>query len=950
MRRPEGCLASNLSLTMKTMSTWLTTLLTLSHLSSFGTTRAADANVFHITQEHTVEAIPRTAITNTKTSTCVNECKSQPRGRLLCALTCNCRLRCAEQYAPGTTHNYRRKRRRCRKRCPRRAAKKVERRKAKRDQERAELQAEQEAAQRAMLDEQTRLSLVNVAPGGPILRSAIDAHVPWALPIFNPDEPIQTYGNCVDLKRDIEAAVAHGVGRILDTCNDDDRYYGCGVIAIPMEREQDIQFAESVEDTSTTTGNEEVTEDSFGTNTQEVDVDEDDIVKSDGLYVHIAYGTEIVTTNAASGEVYARTDVKPERNDTDYNTNVQGQVKGLLLNDCVLAAVVTGYTYTYLYCDIKGRTYEPPILSDMGSTTLRLYDACNIPTDGNSSLTELNSFDLRGRFVESRGINDTIHVVSQSNIQQGLSHYITYPLSRWQGNYSDMNCTEYQETAANDSIALIRDFGNRLINEIAAVAPNCSNVAKITAFASGMEESADTSGESTGAAPASRLMPDIWNDEPIIGALTSITSIKLGTVDFVRSIQPTTASAWFRGYANFVYSSVRTLILAANSFRFWGRRGGEQSTYLMSCELMPGGQPSKWGTTGIVPGYTKDSYSMSERDGHLRIATTSRERLACRPNPKPEDNSTDDDWCRFWCCHGWETVANSSSQLMILNLDGPNGTMEEVSNVTGLGETEEIKSVRFFEDFVVIVTFRQTDPLYTIDLTNNTATVLGELKIDGYSSYMQEYYADDGTRMLLALGQNADPVNGRDLGLQISLFNITDLLQPNLTIRYNVEQGDQESQWSSSDAQFEPKALRYLPQSKLLIIPAYVGSRDNSFDGFLIFYVTPELIEQRYAVSMADGNLIGGKGICWGCAYVQSRSLVISGDATLIKGHYMKNIELTDGTSRWNASLGRPIIQKEDCCGYFWVFRPTPDICGGPFNDIARPGVAVIEMTLESEP
>ena len=674
------------------------------------------------------------------------------------------------------------------------------------------------------------------------------------------------------------------------------------------------------------------------------------IVKSDGLYVHIAYGHEIVTTNATTGDVYARTDVKPERNDTDYNTNVQGQVKGLLLNDCALAAVVTGYTYTYLYCDIKGRTYEPPILSDMGSTTLRLYDACNIPTDGNSSLTELNSFDLRGRFVESRGINDTIHVVSQSNIQQGLSHYITYPLSRWQGNYSDMNCTEYQETAANDSIALIRDFGNRLINEIAAVAPNCSNVAKITAFASGMEESAASGGESTGAAPASRLMPDIWNDEPIIGALTSITSIKLGTVDFVRSIQPTTASAWFRGYANIVYSSVRTLILAANSFRFWGRRGGEQSTYLMSCELMPGGQPSKWGTTGIVPGYTKDSYSMSERDGHLRIATTSRERLACRPNPKPEDNSTDDDWCRFWCCHGWETVANCSSQLMILNLDGPNGTMEEVSNVTGLGETEEIKSVRFFEDFVVIVTFRQTDPLYTIDLTNNTATVLGELKIDGYSSYMQEYYADDGTRMLLALGQNADPVNGRDLGLQISLFNITDLLQPNLTIRYNVEQGDQESQWSSSDAQFEPKALRYLPQSKLLIIPAYVGSRDNSFDGFLIFYVTPELIEQRYAVSMADGNLIGGKGICWGCAYVQSRSLVISGDATLIKGHYMKNIELTDGTSRWNASLDRPVIRKEDCCGYFWVFLPTPDICGGPFNDIARPGVALIDTAMEAEP
>ena len=934
------------------MSSWITTLITLLHLSSFGTARATEVavdanNVFHITEQHTVEAIPRTS--STTTSTCVNECKSQPRGRLLCTLTCSCRLQCSEQYAPETTNNYRRKRRRCRKRCPRRAAKKVERRKAKRDQQRAELKAEQEAAQRAMLDEQTRQSLTNVASDGPILRSSIDALVQWALPNFNPDQPVQTYGNCVDLKRDIEAAVANEVDRILDSCSDNDMYYGGGVITLETARDREPQFAETVEDTSATTGVEEVTEDSFLTNKQEDNVDEDDIVKSDGLYVHIAYGHEVITTNASTGEVYARTDVKPERNETDYYTNVQGQVQGLLLNDCVLAAVVTGYTYTYLYCDVKGRTYEPPILSDMGSTTLRFYDACNIPTDGNSSLIELNSFHLRGRFVESRGIGDTIHVVSQSNIQHGLNHYITYPLSRWQGNYSDMNCTQYQETAANDSIALIRDFGNRLINEIASVDPNCSSVARITAFASGLEESED-GGDSTGGAPSSsRMRPDIWNGEPIIGALTSITSVKLGNISHVKATEPATASAWFRGYTNIVYSSVRTLILAANSYRFWGLGGGEQSTYLMSCELMSDGQPSKWGATGIVPGSTKDSYSMSERDGHLRIATTTRERLACRPNPNPKDNSTDEDWCRFWCCHGWETVANSSSQIMILNLDGPSGTMEEVSNVTGLGETEEIRSVRYFEDFVVVVTFRLTDPLYTIDLTNNTATVLGELKIDGYSSYMQEYYADDGTRMLLALGQNADPETGRDLGLQISLFNISDLLQPNLTIRYNVEQGNQETQWSSSDAQFEPKALRYLPQSKLLIIPAYVGSRDNSFDGFLIFYVTPELIEERYAVSMADGNLIGGKGICWGCAYVQSRSIVISGDATLIKGHYMQNIELTDGTSRWNASLDRPIIGKEDCCGYFWVFRPMPDICGGPFNDIARP-VEVLDVAVESEP
>ena len=272
--------------------------------------------------------------------------------------------------------------------------------------------------------------------------------------------------------------------------------------------------------------------------------------------------------------------------------------------------------------------------------------------------------------------------------------------------------------------------------------------------------------------------------------------------------------------------------------------------------------------------------------------------------------------------------------------------MEMVANVTGLGATEEIKSVRYFETFAIIVTFRRTDPLYTIDLTNNTATLLGELKITGYSSYMQEYPTDDSSRLLLALGQDADQETGRDLGLQISLFNITDLLQPTLVIRHNVEGRDQSNKFSSSEAQFEPKALRFLPISKYMIIPAYVGSKENSFDGFLVFNVTPSAINQTYAISMADGNLIRQPGVCWTCAYVQSRSIVISGDATFIKGHAMKNIALMDGASNWNATLDPQVIRKEDCCGYFWTFRPTLDICAvrGPLIDIARPAVDPIAM------
>lgn len=76
-------------------------------------------------------------------------------------------------------------------------------------------------------------------------------------------------------------------------------------------------------------------------------------------------------------------------------------------------------------------------------------------------------------------------------------------------------------------------------------------------------------------------------------------------------------------------------------------------------------------------------------------------------------------------------MANATSQLTVLRLpDGENKRMEEVATVGNLGVTEEIKSVRFFDDQVFIVTFRRTDPLYAIDLKNPKQPFLaGELKI-----------------------------------------------------------------------------------------------------------------------------------------------------------------------------------------------------------------------------
>ena len=79
---------------------------------------------------------------------------------------------------------------------------------------------------------------------------------------------------------------------------------------------------------------------------------------------------------------------------------------------------------------------------------------------------------------------------------------------------------------------------------------------------------------------------------------------------------------------------------------------------------------------------------------------------------------------------------------------------ETVGELRGLGVDEQIQSVRWFDDLAVVVTFRQTDPLYTIDLTDPThPRRLGELKIPGFSAYLHPI----GDDRLLGLGTDATP-------------------------------------------------------------------------------------------------------------------------------------------------------------------------------------------------
>ena len=117
--------------------------------------------------------------------------------------------------------------------------------------------------------------------------------------------------------------------------------------------------------------------------------------------------------------------------------------------------------------------------------------------------------------------------------------------------------------------------------------------------------------------------------------------------------------------------------------------------------------------------------------------------------------------------------------------------LDVVGSVGGLGRGETIHSVRFLGDRAYVVTFRQTDPLYTIDLSDPTAPrVAGELKITGYSAYLHPL---DGER-LLGIGQEAT-AQGQVTGMQVSVFDVSDPAAPSRLSQVVLPGAGTEAEW-----------------------------------------------------------------------------------------------------------------------------------------------------------
>ena len=185
--------------------------------------------------------------------------------------------------------------------------------------------------------------------------------------------------------------------------------------------------------------------------------------------------------------------------------------------------------------------------------------------------------------------------------------------------------------------------------------------------------------------------------------------------------------------------------------------------------------------SGSVRGHLLSQYSMSEHDGYLRVATTDG-----------------DPW-----------GASQSSESFVTVFDEQDGRLVQVGQVGGLGKTEQIYAVRFLGAQAFVVTFRQTDPLYSIDLSDPAnPRIAGELKIPGYSSYLHP--VGDGT--LIGVGQEADD-NGATQGSQISVFDTSNPANPRRLSQLLFGSG------TYSAVEGDPRAFTWLAEGRLALVP-----------------------------------------------------------------------------------------------------------------------------------
>ncbi len=313
------------------------------------------------------------------------------------------------------------------------------------------------------------------------------------------------------------------------------------------------------------------------------------------------------------------------------------------------------------------------------------------------------------------------------------------------------------------------------------------------------------------------------------------TYLVISAVDILTA-QSTEKSAVLGGAEN-VYCTSENLyytFTSYNSVKKGNIQTTENSTTIVKLALSK--DEIKNVATGTVKGYPLNQFSMDEYEGNLRIVTTSDETVV-------EETYYGNGFAASDSIVG-SVSSSSSNSLYVLDSE-----LKVIGKLENLAKDERVYSVRFDKNVGYFVTFRQVDPLFTVDLTDpENPTLMSALKIPGFSEYMHPY----GDGLLFGFGKEATE-SGSVIGLKLSMFDVSD--------PYNVTEADFEPINSDySDASYDHKAIMVDAKKDIIAFTAY--RYGNKAELYIYGY------DKEIGFELKNRSVIEGESYLTNCRFV----------------------------------------------------------------------------------
>jgi len=503
------------------------------------------------------------------------------------------------------------------------------------------------------------------------------------------------------------------------------RFYDYGEIAVTDDVALATGAPEAVNDGATA----KKAEDATGTNLQESDVDESDILIHDGEHIFFydrAKNTINITNfvNLVAAQPSAITPIT-----LPANTLLQA----MFINGEKLIMISNEQRYYYLekvLGVVADETSMPaPIKEEQETFSVEIFSISDI-----NNIEKLSKTTIDGNFNNSRIVDTDLYVISQ------FSPRLTIKYPRI---YIDTKKCEDEVTTmlAYEDGRYVPECGGQYYDNGRYYRYDYSKPSITDSYLI----PTINKGEKDLITHDTFYAPNKLNQFPTI---TTISKFDITTNSFEKSVSTA-------GYTNKLYASSKNIYLTSVHYPYYyDFRNFHEREMIYKFSI---GDDFDYKAKGFVDGTMLNQFSMSEKDDILRVATTSGQ--------------------------GWRGDTVNS----VFTLSENDAKLEIIGTLTGLGKTgERIRGVRFLGDRAYVVTFMQKDPLYTIDMsdTSNPQKV-GELEINGFSSYIHP--VDEN--FILTLGRDATDV-GQVAGFIVQLFDVSDFSAPSLADikRYSINQ------------------------------------------------------------------------------------------------------------------------------------------------------------------